>query len=92
MEKRWNHCHEEVTITRNTIQAERRWNDLATRDFSGASVFLFRRFIRIRHYDILSRCWKRGKLQALQTNLKINDREITPKTFLKNAGAARRET
>src|SRR5690606_24011669 len=29
------------------------------------------RFVRIRHYGILSSSWKRGKLQALQQRLKV---------------------
>lgn len=30
-----------------------------------------KRFVRIRHYGILSSTWKRGKLQALQSKLKV---------------------
>ena len=41
-----------------------------------------RRFVRIRHYGILSSSWKRGKLQALQSDLKIKIPEVTPKTLL----------
>ena len=41
-----------------------------------------RRFVRIRHYGILSSSWKRGKLQALQSDLKIKIQEVTPKTLL----------
>ena len=41
-----------------------------------------KRFIRIRHYGILSSSWKRGKLQALQSDLKIKIPEVTPKTLL----------
>ncbi len=41
------------------------------------------RFVRIRHYGILSSSWKRGKLQALQKGLKISRPEIQPKTLLR---------
>lgn len=41
-----------------------------------------RRFVRIRHYGILSSSWKRGKLQALQSDLKIKIQEVPPKTLL----------
>ena len=42
-----------------------------------------RRFVRIRHYGILSSSWKRGKLQDLQSDLKIQITEVKPKTLLK---------
>lgn len=42
-----------------------------------------KRFVRIRHYGILSSCWKRGKLQDLQSDLKIQIIEVKPKTLLK---------
>ncbi|MEC5157235.1 hypothetical protein RCH13_001134 [Chryseobacterium sp. MP_3.2] len=42
-----------------------------------------RRFVRIRHYGILSSSWKRGKLQALQSDLKIQITEVKLKTLLK---------
>ena len=41
-----------------------------------------KRFVRIRHYGILSSSWKRGKLQALQSDLKIKIPEVKPKTLL----------
>jgi hypothetical protein len=41
------------------------------------------RFVRIRHYGILSSAWKRGKLQALQTELKVIRREPAQKTLLR---------
>ena len=40
-----------------------------------------KRFVRIRHYGILSSSWKRGKLQALQSDLKIKIPEAPPKTL-----------
>ncbi|AZI39724.1 IS91 family transposase [Epilithonimonas vandammei] len=41
-----------------------------------------RRFVRIRHYGILSSSWKRGKLQSLQSDLNIRVPEAKPKTLL----------
>ena len=41
------------------------------------------RFVRIRHYGILSSTYKRGKLQALQKALKVVRREPTGKTLLR---------
>mgnify|MGYP002651114012 FL=1 len=41
-----------------------------------------KRFVRIRHYGILSSSWKRGKLQALQSDVKIKIPEAPPKTLL----------
>jgi len=41
------------------------------------------RFVRIRHYGILSGSWKRGKLQALQIQLKVKRPEVKIKTLLK---------
>src|SRR5690606_35019202 len=42
-----------------------------------------RSFVRIRHYGILSSSWKRGKLQALQSDLKIRVTTAKPKTLLR---------
>src|SRR5690606_38029918 len=42
-----------------------------------------KRFVRIRHYSIISSRWKRGKLQQLQQDLNIIRPEIEPKTQLK---------
>ena len=42
-----------------------------------------KRFVRIRHYGILSSSWKRGKLQALQSDLKIRVTAAKPKTLLR---------
>jgi hypothetical protein len=41
-----------------------------------------KRFVRIRHYGILSSSWKRGKLQYLQADLNIRTPEAKPKTLL----------
>src|SRR4051812_38483089 len=41
------------------------------------------RFVRIRHYGILSSNWKRGKLQQLQNSLMVVRSEAPGKTFLR---------
>ena len=41
------------------------------------------RFVRIRHYGILSSSWKRGKLQALQTALQVSRPTTPPQTLLR---------
>lgn len=41
------------------------------------------RFVRIRHYGILSSSWKRGKLQALQARLKVARMDKPQKTLLR---------
>jgi hypothetical protein len=41
------------------------------------------RFVRIRHYGILSSSWKRGKLQALQATLKVIRKAPVQKTMLR---------
>jgi len=41
------------------------------------------RFVRIRHYGILSSSWKRGKLQALQQSVHANRPATTIKTMLR---------
>ncbi|MCQ4034960.1 transposase [Kaistella montana] len=55
-------------------------NEEFTRRFS--LHILPKRFVRIRHYGILSSSWKRGKLQTLQSDLKIKIPEVTTKTLL----------
>ena len=42
-----------------------------------------KRFVRIRHYGILSSSWKRGKLQDLQASLKVEKSVFVVKTLLK---------
>lgn len=42
-----------------------------------------KRFVRIRHYGILSSNWKRGKLQNLQASLKVERPIAAPKTLLR---------
>jgi hypothetical protein len=52
-----------------------------TRRFS--QHILPQRFVRIRHYGILSSTYKRGKLQALQMALKVIRKEPAVKTMLR---------
>ncbi len=56
-------------------------NEEFTRRF--AQHILPKQFVRIRHYGILSSNWKRGKLQALQQNLKVQRPTAAPKTMLR---------
>jgi hypothetical protein len=56
-------------------------NQEFTRRFS--QHILPQRFVRIRHYGILSSSWKRGKLQAVQLALKVERREPVIKTLLR---------
>jgi len=62
-------------------------NEEFTRRFS--LHILPKRFVRIRHYGIVSSSWKRGKLQQLQKELKIIRPKIEPKTQHKNAIAVK---
>ena len=48
-----------------------------------AQHILPKRFVRIRHYGLISSTWKRGKLQALQAELKQLRPANTPKTLLR---------
>jgi len=41
------------------------------------------RFVRIRHYGIISSTWKRGKLQALQVALQVQKKEQPVNTLLR---------
>ena len=56
-------------------------NEEFTRRF--AQHILPLRFVRIRHYGILSSSWKRGKLQRLQEHLQILRPDAQPQTLLK---------
>ena len=56
-------------------------NEEFTRRFAGH--ILPYRFVRIRHYGILSSTWKRGKLQQLQSSLQIVRSEAPVKTLLR---------
>src|SRR5690606_14392935 len=53
-------------------------NEEFTRRFS--LHILPKRFVRIRHYGILSSSWKRGKLQQLQQELNVLRPTSEPKT------------
>lgn len=66
-------------------QGRRKIMQLSNREFVRrfAQHILPLRFIRIRHYGILSSTWKRGKLQALQKKLKINRPQTKVKTLLR---------
>ena len=48
-----------------------------------AMHILLKRFVRIRHCGILSSSWKRGKLQQLQTRLRVVKPEVKPITMLR---------
>lgn len=48
-----------------------------------ARHILPKRFVRIRHYGILSSSWKRGRLQNLQATLKVERPQQTSKTLLR---------
>lgn len=56
-------------------------NEEFTRRF--AQHILPHRFVRIRHYGILSSTWKRGKLQQLQSSLKVQRKTAPLKTLLR---------
>jgi len=48
-----------------------------------AQHILPRRFVRIRHYGILSSAWKRGRLQTLQQRLQTKHAALPVKTMLR---------
>lgn len=56
-------------------------NDEFARRF--AQHILPPRFVRIRHYGMVSSTWKRGKLQALQTTLQVVRKPLQVKTLLR---------
>ncbi len=47
------------------------------------------RFVRIRHYGILSSTWKRGKLQALQLTLQVQRKERPANTLLRKCSCCK---
>ncbi len=65
-------------------------NEEFTRRF--VQHILPKRFVRIRHYGILSSSWKRGKLQALQKVLRVQRPETKPKTLLRKCPCCRTGT
>jgi hypothetical protein len=56
-------------------------NDEFVRRF--AQHILPPRFVRIRHYGILSSSWKRGRLQALQSSLQVEKKQVPVNTLLR---------
>lgn len=50
------------------------------------------RFVRIRHYGILSSSWKHGKLQALQITLQVKRRKQPVKTMLRKCSCCKTGT
>jgi hypothetical protein len=48
-----------------------------------AQHILPHRFVRIRHYGIMSSSWKRGRLQKLQEQLNVHRPDQPPKTLLR---------
>ena len=65
-------------------------NEIFTKRF--ARHILPRRFLRIRHYGILSSCWKRGKLQALQKKLHVNNPAVKVITRLRKCSCCKTGT
>jgi len=65
--------------------ANTRTMTLCNKDFVQRFVqhILPRRFVRIRHYGILSSSWKRGKLQALQQSVHADRPAAIIKTLLR---------
>jgi len=64
-----------------TIKLMTLTNEEFTRRF--AQHILPHRFVRIRHYGILSSTWKRGKLTQLQFSLKIERKQTPVKALLR---------
>lgn len=57
-----------------------------------AQHILPRRFVRIRHYGILSSSWKRGKLQTLQKELHVKRPGSKPRTLLRKCACCKTGT
>nr|WP_262602965.1 hypothetical protein [Chryseobacterium taklimakanense] len=49
-----------------------------------------KRFVRIRHYGILSSSWKRGKLQGVQESLKVERSVFVPQTMLRKCSCCKK--
>ncbi|HWJ29046.1 MAG TPA: transposase, partial [Flavisolibacter sp.] len=62
-----------------------KWMTLSNQEFTRrfAQHILPWRFVRIRHYGILSSTWKRGKLQALQSMLNVQRKAKPVNTLLR---------
>ena len=74
----------------NKLKEMRLTNQEFVRRF--AQHILPKRFVRIRHYGLISSTWKRGKLQALQAKLKQVRPTNTPKTLLRKCPCCKRGT
>lgn len=87
-----NHRIENVTNTKTTFKYKDYRNggksksmELSNHEFTRrfSMHILPQRFIRIRHYGILSSSWKRGKLQDLQQKLKVPPPVVVMNTKLR---------
>src|SRR5690606_33628831 len=87
-----NHRIEKVTESEVTFRykdyldgGKPRTMTLGNKEFARrfAQHILPHRFVRIRHYGILSSSWKRGRLQNLQKDLKLNRPQAKYKTLLR---------
>lgn len=76
----------EVTFTYRDYKADgiTRQMTLTNNEFTRrfAQHILPYRYVRIRHYGILSSSWKRGRLQQLQAALKVQPKPVAAKTML----------
>ena len=79
-----NVTNHEVTISYKDYNDNSKTKQLTLKHEEFARRFslhiLPRRFVRIRHYGILSSSWKRGKLQQLQKDLKVTRSAQAPQT------------
>ncbi|MGV0928076.1 IS91 family transposase [Empedobacter sp. ULE_I145] len=79
-----NVTHQEVTINYKDYRDGSETKQLTLKNEEFARRFslhvLPKRFVRIRHYGILSSSWKRGKLQQLQEELHVARALVEPKT------------
>lgn len=75
---------QEVTISYKDYKDNSKTKQLTLKNEEFARRFslhiLPKRFVRIRHYGILSSSWKRGKLQQLQKDLKVTRSAQAPQT------------
>ncbi|MGG5507603.1 MULTISPECIES: transposase [unclassified Myroides] len=79
-----NVTHQEVTINYKDYRDNSKTKELTLKNEEFTRRFslhiLPKRFVRIRHYGILSSSWKRSKLQQLQEDLNIIRPIVEPKT------------
>ena len=80
-----NVTQQEVTLSYKDYKDKSKTKELTLKNEEFVRRFslhiLPKRFVRIRHYGILSSCWKRGKLQELQDQLKLNRSEKITSTL-----------